>query len=646
MKRLVVFAAMCALSMVLALAGCAGGNGTQNAATSTEPSSVAETPSSGTGTLADGTYEIEIDTDSSMFHAESCTLKVEGGQMTATLTLPGEGFSRLCFGTIEEAETASDDVIADYYLNDKGKYTFDLKVPTLDEELDIAAWGQRRDRWYQHTITFLSPAGAPGANAANSATTAAANSAENGTHVAVSVEGGTGKASIVSPAQLTTEGDQTYVTLVWTSSNYDKMVVDGVAYTPTTLEPGSTFVIPVAADLPDMVVEAETTAMSQAHLIEYTLHFGDGALDDEAAESGTVQVAEFRNTDLGNGWKPESATKLDYAACFTIDNYQDGYQLACLSDGGRYLLVPKGASDPTGIDEDIVVIHKPISDIYLVASDTACLFDAIDAVDAVTVSGIKESDWYVDSLRDGMKDGTIAYGGRYNMPDYELLLSKGVTLAVESTMINHTPDVREKLVELGIPVLVEMSSYESEPLGRAEWVKLYGALCDKEAEAEAAFQKQIDAVNSMGSSATGKTVAFFYINSNGAAVIRRPGDYVTSMIEQAGGTYFFTEQDAGSTGEKSNMSSMTLEMEQFYATAKDADIIIYNSSIDDSVKTTADLLAKNELLAGFKAVKDGNVWATEQNMYQQMMNSGGIIADMHQVFTGASDDLTYMHKLS
>ncbi len=130
---------LCAV-MVLALAGCASG-------------------SPATAGIADGTYQIEVETDSSMFRADSCQLTAEGGAYTATLVLPGEGFSRLYFGTAEEAAAATEGVY-DYYLNDEGKYTFDIPVSALDEELPIAAFGQRRDTWYDHTIVFHAPADA------------------------------------------------------------------------------------------------------------------------------------------------------------------------------------------------------------------------------------------------------------------------------------------------------------------------------------------------------------------------------------------------------------------------------------------------------------------------------------------------------
>ena len=106
---------------------------------------------------ANGTYEIEVETDSSMFRSEACVLTVEDGTYAAALSLPGEGFSKLYFGSAEDAPDAPTDEVYEYYLNDDGKYTFDIPVEALDEELPIAAFGQRRDTWYDHTITFHAP---------------------------------------------------------------------------------------------------------------------------------------------------------------------------------------------------------------------------------------------------------------------------------------------------------------------------------------------------------------------------------------------------------------------------------------------------------------------------------------------------------
>lgn len=479
-----------------------------------------------------------------------------------------------------------------------------------------------------------------GASASAAASTSAATTVSDGEYdIDVSLEGGSGKASVASPAKLVVANGAMKLTVVWSSEHYDLMVVDGVEYKPINKSGNSTFEIPVKSVTEDLPIQARTTAMGTPHLIDYTLKFEAG---EQFAETGTVQVANFHNTDLGNGWQPTGSMQLQYAKCFTVDYYEGGYKLFCLSDGGRYLTVPEGAAVPDGLAGDISIIQQPLGDVYLVASDTMCLFDALGALDRITVSGISQENWYIPSAVEAMSSGTMAYGGKYSTPDYELLLSKKVRLAIESTMINHTPDVREKLIELGIPVFVEMSSYESEPLGRAEWVKCYGAMMDMEDTAQALFDEQINQVASLNAPETGKTVAFFYINSNGAAIVRKPGDYVTKMIDQAGGEYIFNSLD--NSGD--SMSSVTLEMERFYAMAKDADIIIYNASIDGSVDSVNTLVQKNALLREFKAVQNGEVWTTDLNMYQQMMQSGRIIADFNTVFTGSGADTTFVHKLA
>ncbi len=368
---------------------------------------------------------------------------------------------------------------------------------------------------------------------------------------------------------------------------------------------------------------------------------GAGGSETSRQSEYTEQVADFHNADLGNGWQPAGSLDLEYAKNFTCDYFDGGYKLLCLSDGARYLVVPQGTSIPEGIASDIVVLQQPFEDVYLSGANIMCLIDAVGAVDKVKVCATQQRDWSVASAVEAMESGAMVYGGKYNAPDYDLLLSKHITLAIESTMINHAPEVKNKLEELGISVLTEQSSYESDPLGRMEWVKLYGILFDEEDRATEVFQEQAARAKAVEGQGTGKTVAFFYINSNGAAVVRKPGDYVSKMISYAGGDYIFHDLDDDTAA-----SSVTLEMETFYATAKDADFIIYNSTIDGEVRSISELVAKNQLLADFKAVKDGNVWCTNQDMYQQMMRTGTIIENFHTVLTNPdASELDYMYKL-
>ena len=326
-----------------------------------------------------------------------------------------------------------------------------------------------------------------------------------------------------------------------------------------------------------------------------------------------------------------------------MDYYEGDYALITIEGGDQFLLVPEGKEAPDGLDADITVIHQPLENIYLVATSTMDFFRALDGLGSISLSGTKADGWYIDEAKQALEDGSIVFAGKYSAPDYELILSKNCDLALESTMIYHNPEVKEKLEEFGIPVLVEHSSYESHPLGRTEWVKLYGALLDKEEEAEAVFEEQAEKLNSIKDSEnTGKTVAFFYINSMGSANVRKSNDYVSKMIELAGGKYIFNDLGTDEEG----LSTMNMGMEDFYAGAKDADYIIYNSTIDGELGSLDELLKKSTLLKDFKAVKEGNVWCLTKSMFQETTCLGDVIMDIHRMLTEDDPEgLTYLYRL-
>ena len=356
---------------------------------------------------------------------------------------------------------------------------------------------------------------------------------------------------------------------------------------------------------------------------------------------GTVETKE----GLGNGWEPERSMELQFATQFSVDYYQDGYKLISLADGTRFLVIPEGSECPKGIAKDIVPLYQPVENIYLAATASMCLFDALDCMDVIRLSGTKEDGWHIENARLAMQEGRILYAGKYSEPDYEMMLDHRCPLAIESLMIGHASEVKDKLEELGIAVFIDQSSMEPHPLGRTEWIKLYGALLNKEETAEALFEEQVKYLNeAAGTEGFGKTVAFFHISSSGYVVARKSGDYVTKMLELAGGNYVFDNLGDPET----RTSTVTIEMEKFFATAKDADYIIYNSTIGGEIKTIDELLAKNELLAEFKAVQNGNVWCTSENMYQETTQLGQIIQSFQKVFSGEADELDelpYLYRL-
>ena len=361
--------------------------------------------------------------------------------------------------------------------------------------------------------------------------------------------------------------------------------------------------------------------------------------------SGCSQDMDKNEKFLGNQLHTEGSMELKYAKNFSVDYYKEGYALISISDGSRYLIVPEGKDIPTNLDKSITILRQPINNIYLVATSAMCLFDALDSLDTISLSGTKAEDWYIENAKAAMKAGDIIYAGKYNIPDYELIMSNNCKLAIESTMINHTPEVKDKLEELGIPVLTDQSSYESHPLGRTEWIKLYGLLTGKESEAKQLFDEQASYIDQLASQEkTDKTVAFFYISSSGNAIARKSGDYVTRMIELAGGNYIFDHLG----NPESATSTVTLEMEEFYATAKNADFIIYNSTIDGELSSIEELVGKNSLLKDFKAVQNNNVWCTSKNMFQETTQFGLMISDIGRMLTDDDRNLTelnFMYKL-
>ena len=361
----------------------------------------------------------------------------------------------------------------------------------------------------------------------------------------------------------------------------------------------------------------------------------------------SAERPSWSNPEVGGNLVHTGSLDLAWATGFTVDLYEGDRALACIADGTRYLFVPAGDA-PQGIAEDVTVLERPLSNIYLASSSTLCLFAALGAVNCVSHVSVTQETCTVEAFTQAIASGDIVYGGKYSAPDYEAFLNGGCRLAVENTMIYHTPEVREKLMQLGVPVIVEQSSLESAPLGRLEWIMLWGAMLDKVSAAQEVLDRQAQLIADVEARVAAQpldcTVAFFYINANGAAVVRKPGDYVAKMIAMAGGTYAFA-QLAGADENRS--SSTTLEMEAFYAQAKDADVIIYNSTVAGRLKGLDELVALNPLLADFKAVKNRRAWCCEQNVYQQMTATGEVVVDLHEAIADTErDELTFFFRLT
>ena len=235
--------------------------------------------------LADGVYTADFDTDSSMFHAnEACdgkgTLTVKDGEMTIHVSLVSKTILNLFPGLAEDAQKdgavllqpTTDTVTYSDGLSEE-VYGFDIPVPALDTEFDLALIG-KKGVWYDHKVSVSNPEPLESAGK-----TAQDLGLADGSYTAeVAFSGGSGKSHIESPVTLTVKDGAVTATVVWSSSKYDYMVVDGEHCDVLTTEPGSTFEIPVAAFDTDLTVIGDTTAMSTPHEIEYTLNFASATL--------------------------------------------------------------------------------------------------------------------------------------------------------------------------------------------------------------------------------------------------------------------------------------------------------------------------------------------------------------------------------
>ena len=373
--------------------------------------------------------------------------------------------------------------------------------------------------------------------------------------------------------------------------------------------------------------------------------------------SPTAQEQTGKTGQKSLSWSELTQTgsmDLSYADQFSVTYYgEENYALVIIGEDEKFLVVPEGEPVPEDLPEDITPLLQPLTNMYLAATSAMDFFCHLDAVDQITLSGPDRSGWYLEEPKKALEEGTMEYAGKYSAPDYERIVDKSCSLAIESTMIYHCPQVKEQLENLGVPVLVERSSYEADPLGRMEWIKLYGVLTGKEQLAEELFEKEIKELENVSVQADegqehsdqtnqGKTVAFFYITSRGSANVRKPGDYVAKMITMAGGTYV---PQSAEEEEENALSTMNMEMEAFYAKAKDADYIIYNSTIDGELTTMDEFLAKSPLLADFKAVKEGHVWCTGKNLFQETMGLGNMIQDIHRMLTEETPDEGQMHYI-
>lgn len=232
--------------------------------------------------VKDGEYEIEVNSSSSMFRIEECILTVKDGAMSAAMTMGGTGYLYVCMGTPEEAARADE---AEYILPEvtgDGAHVFTVPVEALDEAVECAAFSKKKEKWYGRQLCFVAESLPADAFVREGEEDAGKIGLEDGSYTVEAVlEGGSGKASITSPLELTVKDGSITARIEWSSPKYDYMIVDGQKYLPVNEEGNSVFEIPVETfDRPVKVI-ADTTAMSKPYEIEYAITYDSESIQEK-----------------------------------------------------------------------------------------------------------------------------------------------------------------------------------------------------------------------------------------------------------------------------------------------------------------------------------------------------------------------------
>ena len=321
-----------------------------------------------------------------------------------------------------------------------------------------------------------------------------------------------------------------------------------------------------------------------------------------------------------------------------------------------WLLLPEGVDKVSGAPAGVnIMTFRDRQNIMVSSASTMALINAMDALSKVPMT-TADTTWRIQEIKDAIDKGTVKEVGKYSKPDYEQIISIGaekhVTFAVFSTMLDSVPDVYDQLTKTcNLRIMRDQSSYESHPLGRTEWIKIYGEIFDMRDKSDAVFNGQVEILNETTSKinvpeAERKTVLIFYTTSTkDTFYVRNAADYVTELVNLGGG-----KQVAEIGPGKSGNTKMT--QESFIQECSQADYVLYNwtsgasGGKDESLQGLIDARL-GDWFKDFKAYKEGNVWRTSNDFYQKMDKMGEMVADIYKMLYGenVSDTLTYVNRL-
>ncbi|MFD3158178.1 ABC transporter substrate-binding protein [Haloimpatiens sp. FM7330] len=318
--------------------------------------------------------------------------------------------------------------------------------------------------------------------------------------------------------------------------------------------------------------------------------------------------------------------KLKYSKGFNIKYLEDGVKIVTDGENRKLLLVPRGKKAPK--DYKLPVIYTPVKKIVPFSTIQVSILRALGELDSVVGVTTKEDKWFINDIKKGMKDGKIAFVGKSRTPDYEKIQSIKPEVVILHTGSSSQDKQMAKMDELGIPYFIDNDYMEKTPLGRLEWIKLLGAFYNKDKEAEEYFNKvevNIKNIENKVKSNKKPKVAYAFI-FKGKVYVPRGGSYYSKIIEKAGGDYILKDLEPNKPG------NAKISVEEFYAKAMNADILIYDNTSDISVKSIKDIVNHGDVLSQIKPIKDGKVFGINKCYWQSSDKIDEIIQDMTSVF--------------
>lgn len=377
---------------------------------------------------------------------------------------------------------------------------------------------------------------------------------------------------------------------------------------------------------------------------------GEETTDDtEVVENVETEEEETEEEEVEEeeGLVYESSMELDYAENFKVDYYKDGYKIITDAGGRELLLVPEGKEVPE-LDREMIVKQMPLDRLVIATTVDGCWFDAIDGVDNLVAATYPEENWELESIKTGIQNGDILFIGKTKALDYELLESVEPDLFLVSEATIKKSDL--KLDELDIDTFYMGAYLEEDPRGRMEWVKLAGALTDKDEEAIAYYDNElgkiddvIEKIGDIDDSDRPKVGIIYWSASKQLFRVTNNHGYIPKTTELAGGLHWPQDLNTEERG------GTDFSNEDFYSAMEDVDILLYDEGPGKEVKTKEDLLAKAPFVEDLKAFQDDNIFMIKRTLWQAADRTGDVVKELNQIINDPNspdvDEMEYYYRM-